>query len=168
MLYSDYSRTALQGDFCKDMTHRDYMTIALELAKEAAMVGEVPVGAIVVRDGKIISKGRNNRQNGKNALDHAEVIAIDLACKAVGGWRLEGCTLYVTLEPCAMCAGAIINSRIKTVVFSAFDQKAGAFGGLCDLSLMGFNHKPEIISGVMEDESKEILQSFFKTLRNRM
>ncbi|MEG2929619.1 MAG: tRNA adenosine(34) deaminase TadA [Oscillospiraceae bacterium] len=149
------------------MTHRDYMEKALELAQLAYNEGEVPVGAIIVKDGEIIGSGSNKRQTGKNALAHAEIIAIDSACKTLGSWRLESCTLYVTLEPCAMCAGAIINSRIKTVVFSAVDPKAGALGGLCDLSLLPFNHKPEIIIGVMEQESRQLLQSFFKQLREK-
>ncbi|MEG1895933.1 MAG: tRNA adenosine(34) deaminase TadA [Oscillospiraceae bacterium] len=149
------------------MTHREYMERAFELAKTAYDKGEVPVGAIVVKDEKIIGEGFNGRQTGKNALAHAEIIAIDSACKALGRWRLENCTLYVTLEPCAMCTGAIINSRIKRVVFSAVDSKAGALGGLCDLSLLPFNHKPEIIIGVMEEESRQLLQDFFKQLRDR-
>lgn len=149
------------------MTHRDYMTMALELAKTAAEEGEVPVGAIIVKGDKVIANGRNYRQNGKNALAHAEIIAIDMACKVLDAWRLEGTILYVTLEPCAMCAGAIINSRIETVVFSAFDTKAGALGGMCDLSQIPFNHKPKIISGIMEQESKQLLQDFFKKLRER-
>lgn len=140
---------------------------ALELAQESALEGEVPVGALVVKDGKIVGTGRNRRELGKNALYHAELEAIDNACKALGGWRLWQCDLYVTLEPCPMCAGAIINSRIKRVVFGAKDYKAGSFGSVADFNTIAYNHKPEIVSGVMEKECAEALSSFFAQLRQK-
>lgn len=129
--------------------------------------GEVPVGAVVVHNGKIISEGRNRRENAKNALNHAEIEAIDGACRALGGWRLFGCDLYVTLEPCPMCAGAIINSRIERVIFGAFDKKAGSCGSVVNLFELPYNHKPEIISGVCEEECSSVLSEFFKQLRNK-
>ena len=149
------------------MAHRDFMQRALELAEIARSKGEVPVGAVVVKDNKIIGEGYNRRETDGSATAHAEIIAIEAACKTLGSWRLENCTLYVTLEPCAMCAGAIVNSRIKMVVFSCEDYKAGAFGGMCDFAKLPFNHQPEIIIGVMEEESRSILQGFFKDLRNK-
>jgi len=142
-----------------------YMQEALALAKEAAAEGEVPVGCVVVRDGKIVGRGRNRRETGKNALAHAEIEAIDDACRNLGGWRLWDCTLYVTLEPCAMCAGAILNARIKRVVFGASDKKYGAVNSVCSLFSMDFNHHPEVEAGVMEEESAALLQAFFQNLR---
>ena len=147
------------------MAHRDFMQRAMELAQIARDYGEVPVGAVVVKDNKIIGEGYNRRETDGSATAHAEIMAIVAACKTLGHWRLENCTLYVTLEPCAMCAGAIINSRIKLVVFSCEDYKAGAFGGMCNLNNLPFNHHPEIIIGVMEEEARNILQDFFKELR---
>ena len=149
------------------MAHRDFMTRALELAQTAYSLGEVPVGAVVVKDGRIIGEGYNRRETDGSATAHAEILAIEAACKTLGTWRLESCTLYVTLEPCAMCTGAIINSRIKLVVFCAEDWKAGAMGGMCDLTQLPFNHKPEVIIGVMEDEGRQILKDFFKELREK-
>ena len=142
-----------------------YMLKAIELAKEAANEGEVPVGAVVVKDGEIIATGRNRRESEKNALCHAEIEAINNACKALGGWRLFQCELYVTLEPCPMCAGAIINSRIKSVYFGAYDQKAGSFGTIADFNRIPYNHKPEVYGGIMESECKALLTDFFKSLR---
>lgn len=144
-----------------------FMRKALELANESALEGEVPVGAVVVKDGEIVGTGRNRREIGKNALYHAELEAIDNACKRLGGWRLWQCDLFVTLEPCPMCAGAIINSRIKKVVFGARDSKAGSFGSVADFNELPYNHKPEIISGVLENECSEILSLFFAELRQR-
>ena len=141
------------------------MRRALSLAEECGADGEVPVGAVIVKDGEIIAEGKNRRESGKNALYHAEIEAIDNACKAVGGWRLEGCDLYVTLEPCPMCAGAAINARIKTVYFGAYDSKAGSFGSVEDFNRLNYNHKVEIIGGVMEKECEQILTEFFKKLR---
>lgn len=142
-----------------------FMLEALALAKLSAEEGEVPVGAVVVCDGEIVGTGRNRRELKKNALYHAELEAIDNACKKLGGWRLHRCELYVTLEPCPMCAGAIINSRIKTLIFGASDKKAGSAGSVINLFELPYNHKPEIISGVMEEECAALLSSFFKSLR---
>lgn len=143
------------------------MLLAIELAKQSGLEGEVPVGAVVVRDGEVVGTGRNRREYGKNALYHAELEAIDNACKRLGGWRLWQCDLYVTLEPCPMCAGAIINARIKKVVFGASDKKAGSFGSVVDFNEFPYNHKPEIVSGVMADECSMLLSDFFKQLRNK-
>lgn len=142
-----------------------YMEKALELAREAAEEGEVPVGAVVVRNGEIIATGRNRREKEKNALCHAEIEAINNACKALGGWRLPGCELYVTLEPCPMCAGAIINSRIEKVFFGAYDKKAGSVRSLIRLFDLPYNHKPEVFGGIMENECADVLSAFFKSLR---
>lgn len=143
------------------------MQKALELAKISAAEGEVPVGAIIVRGDEIVGTGRNRREYGKNALYHAEIEAIDNACKTLGGWRLWECDMYVTLEPCPMCAGAIINSRIKTVYYGASDLKAGSFGSVVDFNSLPYNHKPEIVSGVMQDEARKMLSDFFKGLREK-
>ena len=143
-----------------------FMEIALIEAKKAFNIDETPVGAVIVRDGKVISKAHNQRETKKNALCHAEIIAINKACKKLDGWRLLDCDIYVTLEPCPMCMGAIIASRIKNVYFGAYDKKAGALGSVCDLSQM-FPHKVAFLGGVMENECSEILTSFFKKLRKR-
>ena len=142
-----------------------FMEEALALAKEAAAEGEVPVGCVVVRGDQIVGRGRNRRETGKNALAHAEIEAIDDACKNLGGWRLWECTLYVTLEPCPMCAGAIVNARIPKVVYGAKDAKCGACGSVCDIFSMDFNHHPQVETGLMETESSELLTDFFKDLR---
>lgn len=143
------------------------MQKALELAKISAAEGEVPVGAIIVKGDEIVGAGRNRREYGKNALYHAEIEAIYNACKTLGGWRLWECDMYVTLEPCPMCAGAIINSRIKTVYYGASDLKAGSFGSVVDFNSLPYNHKPEIVSGVMQDEARKMLSDFFKGLREK-
>ena len=142
-----------------------YMDMALELAKEAASEGEVPVGCVIVCDGQVVGRGRNRRETAKTALGHAEIEAIADACKNLGGWRLWECTLYVTLEPCPMCAGAIINARIPRVVFGASDDKCGACGSVCDLFSMEFNHHPQVEKGLCEEESKNLLTDFFQRLR---
>ena len=142
-----------------------YMLEALALAREAAAEGEVPVGCVIVRGNEIVGRGRNRREADKNALAHAEIEAISDACKNLGGWRLWDCTLYVTLEPCAMCAGAILNARIPKVVYGAFDKKYGAVNSVCSLFSMEFNHHPAVESGVMEEESARLLQEFFQNLR---
>ena len=142
-----------------------FMLAALEEARRAAALTETPVGAVVVCDGKIVGKGFNTRETDKNALCHAEIKAINEACETLGGWRLHRCDIYVTLEPCPMCAGAIINARIKRVFFGAYDKKAGSFGTKTDFCAMGFNHKPEIYGGIMERECGEILSDFFAELR---
>ncbi len=143
-----------------------YMKKALNLAKRAEKIGEVPVGAVIVKDGKIISRGFNLRESKGDATAHAEFIAIQKACKKLGGWRLCGCTLYVTLEPCIMCAGAIINSRVDRVVIGARDQKSGAFGSIVDVTKLKVNHFPKVEFGVLSNECSDILKRFFKRLRN--
>ena len=145
-----------------------YMDEALKLAKEAFDDGEVPVGCVIVRDGQIVGRGRNRRETDRTALGHAEIEAINDACKTLGGWRLWQCTLYVTLEPCPMCAGAIINARIPRVVFGASDDKCGACGSVCDLFSMNFNHHPQVEKGVREEESKVLLTEFFIKLREEL
>ena len=149
------------------MNARDesFMRQALVLAREAAQEGEVPVGAVVVYQERVIASGRNRRELGKNALYHAELEAISSACQALGGWRLWQCELFVTLEPCPMCAGAIINARIPRVVFGAKDAKAGSCGSVVDLFALPYNHKPEVVSGVLGEECAQLLSDFFLELR---
>ena len=143
-----------------------YMNLALKQAEKAKNKKEVPVGAVIVLDDKVVAVGYNRREKTQNALLHAEVVAIDKACKKLKSWRLEGCELYVTLEPCSMCAGAIINSRIKKVYFGAYDPKGGACGSVVNLlQNKAFNHNPEVIGGIMEDECGSILTNFFKQKR---
>ncbi len=144
-----------------------FMKAAITQAKLAAKKGEVPVGAVIVRDGEIIARAYNTRETDKNALCHAEIKAIRKACKKLGGWRLTRCELYVTLEPCPMCAGAIINSRIVSVYYGAPDEKAGAFGTRFDMNTMGLNHRPEIVGGVMGETCAKLLSDFFFDLRQR-
>lgn len=146
------------------MTDEIFMRLALDEAQKAREEDEVPVGAIIVRDGKVIASAYNTREYGKNALYHAEIKAIDEACKVLGGWRLVGCTMYVTLEPCPMCAGAIINARVERVVYGAPDHKAGAFGTMLNLTDYPL-FKPQITSGVLADECASILTAFFKKKR---
>lgn len=143
------------------------MKHAMTRAKAAAALGEVPIGAVIVKDGKIVSSGKNMREIKANALLHAEITAIDRACKRLGAWRLCGCTLYVTLEPCPMCAGAIINSRISRVVFGAYDMKAGAFGSVMDMNSFALNHKCEVEGGVLENDCAALLSGFFSELRKK-
>lgn len=144
-----------------------YMRLALVEAKRAAELGEAPIGAIIVCRGEVVAAAHNTRECEKNALHHAELLAIDRACAALGGWRLPDATLYVTLEPCPMCAGAIINSRIERVVFGAFDPKAGCCGSVCDLFALPFNHRPAVTAGVLEAECAGLLSDFFAKLRER-
>jgi tRNA(adenine34) deaminase len=144
-----------------------FMRQALQLAGEAAAEGEVPVGAIVVKDDIIIAQGRNRREAAKNALCHAELEAIHDACARLGGWRLWQCELYVTLEPCPMCAGAIINARIPRIIFGASDKKAGSCGSIVNLFELPYNHQPELVGGILADECGKILTDFFQTLRNK-
>lgn len=141
------------------------MDRALTLAFKAAEKGEVPVGAVIVKNGEIIAEGRNRREEKQNALSHAEIEAINTACKKLKSWRLDGCELYVTIEPCPMCTGAIINARIKTVVFGAYDSKAGSMDSVINLCDYPYNHKPEIYGGICEDECIAVMQRFFKGLR---
>ena len=150
------------------MDDKYFMEQALSLAKEAAAHGEVPVGCVIVRKGEIVGRGRNRRESAKTALGHAEIGAIADACKNLGGWRLWECDLYVTLEPCPMCAGAIINARIPRVVVGAKDEKYGACGSVCDLFSMEFNHHPEVEFGLLEEQSKGLLTDFFKNLREQL
>ncbi len=143
-----------------------FMKIALFEAEKAFKIGETPVGAVIVRNGEIIAKAHNRRETKKNALMHAEITAIDKACKKLGGWRLLDCDIYVTLEPCPMCMGAIIQSRIENVYFGAYDKKAGALGSVCDLSKT-LPHKVSFSGGIMENECSEIISRFFKNLRKK-
>ena len=147
------------------MDDLDFMDKALELAREALEDGEVPVGCVIVRRGVIVGQGRNRRETDKSALAHAEVEAIRQACAALGGWRLWECTLYVTLEPCPMCAGAILNARIPRVVYGARDEKYGACRSVCSLFDMNFNHHPVVEGGVLEQACAELMQEFFRELR---
>lgn len=144
-----------------------FMRLALEQAHLAYKMGEVPVGAVVVRNGEVVGTGYNRRETDKNAVAHAELLAIDDACKRLGGWRLWECELYVTLEPCPMCAGAIINSRIKRLVYGASDKKAGSVESIVRMFDLPYNHKPPYTAGVLEEECSQILKSFFKEMRSR-
>ena len=148
------------------MDREEYMALALQLAKEAGESGEVPVGCVIAdSDGRIIGRGHNRRQTLKDATAHAELEAIKEACAAVGDWRLEGCSIYVSLEPCPMCAGAIINSRIPTVVYGAKEELSGSCGSVINLFEERYGHKPAVYGGVLKDESAELLKSFFKDKR---
>ena len=144
---------------------KQYMEQALELARQAGAEGEVPVGCVIVRNGQIVGRGRNRRETAKTALGHAEIEAIADACKNLGGWRLWDCTLYVTLEPCPMCAGAILNARIPRVVYGASDAKCGAARSVCALFDMAFNHHPKVEYGIREEECAALLTEFFRKLR---
>ena len=152
-------KTAVQGD-------ADRAAAAAEAAKAAAL-GEVPVGAVVARHGEVVATAHNTRETEKNALHHAELLAIDAACKALGGWRLWECELFVTLEPCPMCAGGIINSRLRRVVYGAADTKAGCCGSVTDLFALPFNHHPVVEKGLREAEAQQLLQAFFVSLREK-
>ena len=144
---------------------KSFMLESIELAKLSAKEGEVPVGCVIVCEGKIVGRGRNRRELGLNALAHAEIEAIDEACRTLGGWRLWKCALIVTLEPCPMCAGAIINARIPQVFFGTYDPKGGACGSVTNLFEQSFNHQPEVVSGILSDECAMLLTDFFKNLR---
>ncbi|MCR5021498.1 MAG: tRNA adenosine(34) deaminase TadA [Ruminococcus sp.] len=160
--YSEYEDRSVTRD-------EMYMRKALELAALAADEDEVPVGAVVVKKstGEIVGRGFNRREYGRSPLTHAEIVAIDEASRKLGGWRLIDCELFVTLEPCPMCAGAVINSRVERVVFGAYDKKAGSCGSVVDLFGLPYNHKPECIGGVLEEECAAVLTEFFKGLRKR-
>lgn len=147
--------------------HETYMRRALEAAREAARLGEIPVGACIVRDGEVLATGYNTRETQRDPLGHAEINAIRAACERLGSWRLDGCVLYVTLEPCPMCAGAILNARISRVVYGAADPKAGCMGSVCDLTAMPFPTVPYYRSGVLEGECREVLDQFFRQLRQK-
>lgn len=142
-----------------------YMRLALEQAKLAAAQQETPIGAVLVWEGEVVAAAYNRRELDKRATAHAEILAIEEACRKLGGWRLHKATLYVTLEPCPMCTGAIINARVKRVVYGAADRKAGCCGSVTDLFREPFNHHPEVTGGVLAEESAALLTSFFKRLR---
>lgn len=143
------------------------MYLAIAQAEIAASLGEVPVGAVICRGEEVVTTAYNRRELDKNALAHAELLAINDACRKLGGWRLHECDLFVTLEPCPMCAGAIINARIRNVLFGAFDPKAGCYGSLADFSAMPFNHHPQIWGGILQEECASLLREFFQTLRKK-
>ena len=146
--------------------HEHHMSLALSLAREAYACGEVPVGAVVVGpDGQVLGRGRNRRQETGDATAHAEMEAIREACLALGDWRLEGCTLFVTLEPCPMCAGAIINARIPTVVFGAREELSGSCGSVIDLFYERYGHRPRVFAGVLEKDCSSLLRDFFREKR---
>ena len=147
------------------MDHEAYMSQALELAREAAAGGDVPVGCVIVRDGEVIGRGRNRREEAGDATAHAEVEAIRDACARLGSWRLHRCVLYVTLEPCPMCAGAIVNARVEEVRYGVKDEKAGCCGSVLNLFEERFNHRPRIYRGPLERECEALLQEFFQKLR---
>ncbi|MDD6189365.1 MAG: nucleoside deaminase [Clostridiales bacterium] len=150
------------------MTEREkYMSAALELAREAAGAGEIPVGCVIVKDGEIIGRGRNRREEERSALAHAEVEAIAGACRTLGDWRLDGCTLFVTLEPCPMCTGAIINARVSEVVYGAREENTGSCGSVINLFEENYGHKPRVYGGVLKDECAAVLREFFEMLRKR-
>ena len=145
--------------------HERYMREALVLAAEAAEAGEVPVGCVIVRDGQVVGRGRNRREERRSALSHAETEAIAQANRALGDWRLAGCTLYVTLEPCPMCAGAIVNARIPRVFFGARDRVMGACGGVMNLFMEDFPNRPALVGGILESACGQVLSDFFQELR---
>lgn len=148
-------------------TDEEFMYLAVEQAKKAYEINEVPIGAVVIKDGKVVGAGYNRRETGKNALYHAELMAIDEACRKLGGWRLWQCELYVTLEPCPMCAGAIINSRLKRIVYGCEDYKSGSVKSVVNLFELPYNHRPEYIGGVLSDVCSQMLTDFFRELRER-
>lgn len=147
--------------------HESFMLRALKLAREAARMGETPVGCVIAKDGAVIAEGHNRREIDGDALAHAELIAISEACRALGSWRLDGCDLYVTLEPCPMCAGAVINSRVRHVIFGAYDAKAGSCGSVINLFDYRYNHTPLLTGGVLAEESAALLKEFFLKLRRK-
>ena len=147
------------------MNHEYFMAEALSLARQAIADGDVPVGCVIVKDGEVIGRGRNRREANGDATAHAEVEAIREACARLGSWRLQDCTLYVTLEPCPMCAGAIINARVEEVRYGAKEEKSGCCGSVLNLFEERFNHRPRIYQGPLVGESEEVLQSFFQSLR---
>ena len=173
MLYHLFFFASLQynaNDLCCQkgaflMEPKEYMMQALELARQALDTGDVPVGCVVVQGDQVVGRGRNRREEKQNALLHAEIEAINEACQTLGRWRLSDCALYVTLEPCPMCAGAILQSRIPQVFFGARDPKGGAMGGVLDLFWEDFNHRPQVVAGVLEAECSCLLEEFFRTLR---
>lgn len=149
------------------MEREYYMREALELAREAYEAGEVPVGCVIVKNGRIIGRGRNRREEKQSALSHAELEAIEDACRTTGGWRLQGCQLYVTLEPCPMCAGGIISARVPEVYYGAKDEGFGAVGSILNLFEENFRHHPKVIGHILEADCKAILQEFFVRVREK-
>ena len=150
------------------MTEREkYMSAALELAREAAAAGEIPVGCVIVKDGEIVGRGRNRREENRSALAHAEVEAIAEACKTLGDWRLEDCALFVTLEPCPMCTGAIINARIGEVVYGAKEENTGSCGSVINLFEENYGHKPRVYGSVLKDECAAVMRDFFEEIRKK-
>ena len=145
--------------------HERFLREALRLADEAAEAGEIPVGCVIVKGGEIIGRGRNRREEAKSALAHAEIIAIDEACRTIGDWRLDNCGLYVTLEPCPMCAGAILNARLGWVCFGAREEKSGSCGSVIDLFAENYGYRPKVYAGILKDECTLRMQRFFHTLR---
>ena len=150
------------------MSHEKFMELALEEAAQAAALGEVPIGAVIVKEEKVIARAHNMREHWLDATAHAEVIAIREACEKLQNWRLSGCTLYVTLEPCPMCAGAIINARIDRLVFGAYDGKAGAVVSVQQMFSLPYNHRPRVTEGLLELPCAAVLQDFFQALREKM
>lgn len=149
------------------MEQEDFMREAISLAREAAAAGEVPVGCVIVRNGEIIGRGRNRREEREATASHAEMEAIAQANARLGSWRLEDCTLYVTLEPCPMCAGAILNARISRVCYGARDEVFGACGGVMNLYMEAFPNRPALVGGILAEECREVLQEFFEKLREK-
>lgn len=149
------------------MEHEEYMRQALALAREAAEAGEVPVGCVIVRQGQVVGRGRNRREEKQHTASHAEMEAIRQANECLGTWRLDECTLYVTLEPCPMCAGAILNARVSRVYFGARDREMGACGGVMNLFMEDFPHPPALLGGVLEEECARVLRDFFRGLRKK-
>ncbi|MEG1764584.1 MAG: nucleoside deaminase [Oscillospiraceae bacterium] len=148
------------------MNHEKYMREALNLAAEAGAAGEIPIGCVIAdKNGDIIGRGQNTRERRRSAIGHAEISAIDEACRAISDWRLDDCTIYITLEPCPMCTGAIINARIPRVVFGAREENSGSCGSVIDLFSERYGHRPAVYSGILEDESKALLKRFFNALR---
>ncbi len=145
--------------------NKQFMKLAIDEARLAAKMGEIPVGAVIVKEGKVIAKGHNTRETEQSALGHAEINAIKEACRCLGSWRLDDCEIYITMEPCPMCAGAIINARIKTVVFGSYDLKMGSFDSVVNLATLNYDFKPEIYGGICEEECTAIVKNFFKELR---
>lgn len=158
----------IKNEELKMKTDNDYMLYALREAEKAYGKGEVPIGAVIVKDGQIVARAHNLREKKRDATAHAEILAVQKACKKLGGWRLMDCDMYVTLEPCPMCAGAILQSRIRRLVIGATDPKAGAGGSVVDLfGVETFNHRVEVVQGILKDECAEILKVFFKELRQK-
>jgi len=149
------------------MTVTDYMKLAVLQAKKAADAAEIPVGAVIVKDGAVIAQACNMRESLRQTYAHAEMLAIEAACEKLQSWRLYGCDMYVTLEPCPMCAGAIIQAKIKSVYFGCYDKKAGAFGTVVDLSTVGLNHNLQIYGGISEDLCKPLIENFFAAIRQK-